>query len=212
MSAEMDNVKELVVKGRLKKIEPGVQEALDAGNTAQDLLDIMGVAMDEVGLKFQTNEIFISEMLAAAKTMQRGVGVLKPLLGGGGAAKLGKFIMGTVAGDLHDIGKNLVEMMIEASGFEVIDLGVDVPAEAFVQALRDNPDCKIIGVSALLTTTLDAMKETVEAIKESGIDVTIMVGGAPVTPAFAEEIGADVYTPDAGSAAEKAKEIAAALA
>ena len=212
MSAEMDNVKELVVKGRLKKIEPAVQAALDAGASAQEVLDIMGVAMDEVGLKFQTNEIFISEMLAAAKTMQRGVGVLKPLLGGGGTAKLGKFIMGTVAGDLHDIGKNLVEMMIEASGFEVIDLGVDVPAEAFVQALRDNPDCKIIGVSALLTTTLDAMKETVEAIKESGIDVTIMVGGAPVTPAFAEEIGADVYTPDAGSAAEKAKEIAAALA
>ncbi|MBR0402165.1 MAG: cobalamin-dependent protein [Lachnospiraceae bacterium] len=212
MSAEMDNVKELVVKGRLKKIEPAVQAALDAGASAQEVLDIMGVAMDEVGLKFQTNEIFISEMLAAAKTMQRGVGVLKPLLGGGGTAKLGKFIMGTVAGDLHDIGKNLVEMMIEASGFEVIDLGVDVPAENFVQALRDNPDCKIIGVSALLTTTLDAMKETVEAIKESGIDVTIMVGGAPVTPAFAEEIGADVYTPDAGSAAEKAKEIAAALA
>ncbi len=212
MSAEMDNVKELVVKGRLKKIEPAVQAALDAGASAQEVLDIMGVAMDEVGLKFQTNEIFISEMLAAAKTMQRGVGVLKPLLGGGGTAKLGKFIMGTVAGDLHDIGKNLVEMMIEASGFEVIDLGVDVPAENFVQALRDNPDCKIIGVSALLTTTLDAMKETVEAIKASGIDVTIMVGGAPVTPAFAEEIGADVYTPDAGSAAEKAKEIAAALA
>jgi methylmalonyl-CoA mutase cobalamin-binding domain/chain len=212
MSAEMDNVKELVVKGRLKKIEPAVQAALDAGASAQEVLDIMGVAMDEVGLKFQTNEIFISEMLAAAKTMQRGVGVLKPLLGGGETAKLGKFIMGTVAGDLHDIGKNLVEMMIEASGFEVIDLGVDVPAENFVQALRDNPDCKIIGVSALLTTTLDAMKETVEAIKESGIDVTIMVGGAPVTPAFAEEIGADVYTPDAGSAAEKAKEIAAALA
>ena len=104
MSAEMDNVKELVVKGRLKKIEPAVQAALDAGASAQEVLDIMGVAMDEVGLKFQTNEIFISEMLAAAKTMQRGVGVLKPLLGGGGTAKLGKFIMGTVAGDLHDIG------------------------------------------------------------------------------------------------------------
>ncbi len=212
MSAQMDTVKELVVKGRLKKIEAAVQEALDAGAEANEVLDIMQVAMDEVGMKFQTNEIFISEMLAAAKTMQRGVGVLKPLLAGDGAAKLGKFIMGTVAGDLHDIGKNLVEMMIEASGFEVIDLGVDVPAEAFVQALRDNPDCKIIGVSALLTTTLDAMKETVIAIKESGIDVSIMVGGAPVTQEFADEIGADFYTVDAGAAAEKAKEIAAARA
>ena len=210
MSAQMDNVKELVVKGRLKKIEAATQEALDSGASANDVLDIMQEAMDEVGMKFQTNEIFISEMLAAAKTMQRGVGVLKPLLAGDGAAKLGKYIMGTVAGDLHDIGKNLVEMMIEASGFEVIDLGVDVPAEAFVQALRDNPDCKIIGVSALLTTTLDAMKETVKAIKDSGIDVKVMVGGAPVTQAFADEIGADYYTVDAGSAAELAKKLATA--
>ena len=208
MSAQMDTVKEMVIKGRLKKVEPAVQAALDEGASANDLLDVMQAAMDEVGLKFQTNEIFISEMLAAAKTMQRGVGVLKPLLAGDGASKLGKYIMGTVAGDLHDIGKNLVEMMIEASGFEVIDLGVDVPAEAFVQALRDNPDCKIIGVSALLTTTLDAMKETVKAIKDSGIDVKIMVGGAPVTQAFADEIGADYYTVDAGSAAELAKRLA----
>jgi methanogenic corrinoid protein MtbC1 len=170
----------------------------------------MGAAMDEVGRKFQANEIFVPEMLVAAKTMQRGVAVLKPLLGGDAIGKYGKFVMGTVAGDLHDIGKNLVTMMIEAAGFEVIDLGVDVPAEKFVETLKANPDCKVCGLSALLTTTMDAMKDTVKAIRDAGIDVQIMVGGAPITQAFCDEIGADAYTTDAASAAEKAKELASA--
>lgn len=203
-------VKETVVNGKLKKIEEAVQEALNGGASAQEVLDSMMVAMDEVGAKFQKNEIYVPEMLVAAKTMQRGVGVLKPLLGGTGTGKFGKFIIGTVAGDLHDIGKNLVAMMVEAAGFEVIDLGIDVPAEKFVEAVQANPDCHVVGVSALLTTTMEAMRVTVKALIDAGLQkqVKIMVGGAPITQAFADEIGADAYTTDAASAAVKAKELA----
>ena len=206
----LDTVKELVVGGKLKKIEEAVQEALDDGASASEVLDSMMEAMDEVGGKFQRNEIYVPEMLVAAKTMQRGVGVLKPLLGGGGAAKYGTYVIGTVAGDLHDIGKNLVAMMIEAAGFEIVDLGIDVPAEKFVEAVKEHPDCKVVGVSALLTTTMEAMRVTVKALIDAGLQsqVKIMVGGAPITQAFADEIGADAYTPDAASAATKAKELA----
>ena len=207
----IESVKQAVAGGKIKLIQGVVQEALDGGATAADILDTMSEAMDEVGAKFQQGEIFVPEMLVAAKTMQRGVGVLKPLLGGAEGAKYGKFIIGTVAGDLHDIGKNLVAMMVESAGFEVIDLGVDVPAEKFVDAIKANPDCHVVGVSALLTTTMDAMRTTVQAIIDAGLkdQVKIMVGGAPITQAFADEIGADAYTTDAGSAAEKAKELAA---
>ena len=206
----IENIKETVVAGKLKMIESVVQEALDGGAQAQEVLESMTCAMDEVGAKFQKNEIYVPEMLVAAKTMQRGVGVLKPLLGGDSVGKYGKFVIGTVAGDLHDIGKNLVAMMIESAGFEVIDLGVDVPAEKFVEAVKENPDCKVVGVSALLTTTMEAMRNTVKALTDAGLksQVKIMVGGAPINEAFAAEIGADAYTPDAGSAAAKAKELA----
>ena len=206
----LENVKSTVIAGKRKLIADVVQEALDAGAGAGEILNVMGEAMDEVGAKFQTGEIFVPEMLVAAKTMQMGVGVLKPLLGGDEVGKHGKFIIGTVAGDLHDIGKNLVAMMVESAGFEVIDLGIDVPAEKFVEAVKSNPDCHVVGVSALLTTTMEAMRATVKALKDAGLSdqVKIMVGGAPVTQAFADEIGADVYTSDAGAAAEKAKELA----
>ena len=206
----IEAIKETVVNGKLKKIEEAVQEALNGGASAQEVLDSMMGAMDEVGAKFQKNEIYVPEMLVAAKTMQRGVGVLKPLLGGGAVGKNGKFIIGTVAGDLHDIGKNLVAMMVEAAGFEVIDLGIDVPAEKFVETVKANPDCKVVGVSALLTTTMEAMRVTVKALIDAGLkdQVKIMVGGAPITQAFADEIGADAYTTDAASAATKAKELA----
>ncbi len=206
----LELIKETVVNGKLKKIEEAVNNALSEGATAQEVLDSMMVAMDEVGSKFQKNEIYVPEMLVAAKTMQRGVGVLKPLLGGTGVGKYGKYIIGTVAGDLHDIGKNLVAMMIEAAGFEVIDLGIDVPAEKFVEAVKANPDCHVVGVSALLTTTMEAMRITVKALIDAGLksQVKIMVGGAPITQAFADEIGADAYTTDAASAALKAKELA----
>ena len=203
-------VKENVVKGKMKLIEGAVQATLDEGVSAGEILNVMSEAMDEVGAKFQSGEIYVPEMLVAAKTMQRGVGILKPHLASGESAKYGKFIIGTVAGDLHDIGKNLVAMMVESAGFEVIDLGIDVPAEKFVEAVKANPDCHVVGVSALLTTTMEAMRVTVKALKDAGLQsqVKIMVGGAPVTQAFADEIGADAYTSDAGAAAEKAKELA----
>ena len=208
----LELIKETVVNGKLKKIEEIVNNALSEGATPQEVLDSMMSAMDEVGAKFQKNEIYVPEMLVAAKTMQRGVGVLKPLLGGDGVGKYGKYVIGTVAGDLHDIGKNLVAMMIEAAGFEVIDLGIDVPAEKFVEAVKANPDCHVVGVSALLTTTMEAMRVTVKALIDAGLksQVKIMVGGAPITQAFADEIGADAYTTDAASAATKAKELAGA--
>lgn len=204
------SVKETVSAGKLKLIEGVVQEAINGGATPGEVLDSMSVAMDEVGEKFQKNEIYVPEMLIAAKTMQRGVGVLKPLMAGDAAGKYGKFIIGTVAGDLHDIGKNLVAIMVEAAGFEVIDLGIDVPADKFVETIKANPDCKVVGVSALLTTTMEAMRVTVKAIIDAGLksQVKIMVGGAPITQAFADEIGADAYTTDAASAASKAKELA----
>jgi methylmalonyl-CoA mutase cobalamin-binding domain/chain len=207
----LQEVKKAVELGKLKKIEGLVQDALDEGASASELLNGMIDTMGVVGDKFQRNEIFVPEMLVAALTMKKGVGVLRPLLAEDAATSYGKFIIGTVAGDLHDIGKNLVALMVESAGFEVIDLGVDVPAEKFVEAIKANPDCKVVGVSALLTTTMEAMRTTVQAIIDAGLksQVKIMVGGAPITQAFADEIGADAYTTDAGSAATKAKELAA---
>lgn len=209
--SKMDEVFDLVVRGKSKLIAAAVQEALDEGNAAPDVLDNMIKAMGVVGEKFKNNEIFVPEMLVAARAMKKGVDVLKPHLAGGSAGVAGKMIIGTVAGDLHDIGKNLVAMMIESAGFEVIDLGVDVPVEKFIEAVRENPDVKVVGVSALLTTTMPAMKETVEALNKEDFrkDIKIMVGVAPITPEFAEEIGADAYTADAASAAQVAKSLAA---
>ena len=205
--SKMDEVFDLVVRGKSKLIAAAVQEALDEGNAAPDVLDNMIKAMGVVGEKFKNNEIFVPEMLVAARAMKKGVDVLKPHLAGGSAGVAGKMIIGTVAGDLHDIGKNLVAMMIESAGFEVIDLGVDVPVEKFIEAVRENPDVKVVGVSA----TMPAMKETVEALNKEDFrkDIKIMVGGAPITPEFAEEIGADAYTADAASAAQVAKSLAA---
>ena len=194
------------------KLVPGlVQEALDEGNAPINVLNSMIDAMAVVGEKFKKNEIFVPEMLIAAKAMKKGVEVLKPYLAGENAAKLGKLAMGTVYGDLHDIGKNLVIMMIESSGYEVVDLGIDVPVEKFVEAAND-PEVNVIGVSALLTTTMPAMKETVAALNKHPrrAEFKIMVGGAPITQAFADEIGADVYTEDAASAGQAAKALATA--
>lgn len=202
----------LVEKGKAKLIAAAVQEALDEGCNAVDILNEgMIKAMDVVGEKFKNGEIFVPEMLVAAKAMKKGVEVLKPHLGTGEAGALGKVIMGTVAGDLHDIGKNLVIMMLESAGFEVIDLGVDVPKEKFVETYEANPDTKIICCSALLTTTMPALKETVALINEQAFrgNVKVMVGGAPITQAFADEIGADAYTEDAATCAKVAKELAA---
>lgn len=204
-------VKENVEKGKLKLIKGIVQEALDAGCDPMELLNEgMIAAMDVVGQKFEEGKLYVPQMLAAAKTMAAGVDVIKPLLAGNATAA-GKMIMGTVSGDLHDIGKNLVIMMIESAGFEVIDLGVDVPIEKFLAAIEENPDVNIVGCSALLTTTLESLKDTVAAINKCAnrANFKVMVGGAPVTAEFAKEIGADAYTENAAEAAKKAKELAA---
>ena len=206
----IQEIASIIEKGKVKLIENLVQEALDSGEDPNAILNEgMIAAMSIIGAKFQTNDIFVPEMLISAKTMKKGVEILRPYLTGGIVGKNGKYIIGTVAGDLHDIGKNLVALMIESAGFEVVDLGVDVPAERFVEAIKANPDCRIVGASALLTTTMDSLRSTVKAIIDSGCrdQVKIMVGGAPVTQEFADEIGADAYTPDAGSAAVKAVEL-----
>ena len=201
-----------VEKGKVKEIEALIQKALDSGESPENILNAMTETMGIVGDKFQRNELFIPEMLIAAMTMKKGVGVLAPLLMSGGIGSKGKMIIGTVRGDHHDIGKNLVALMMESAGFEVMDLGVDVTPEQYVEAIRSNPDCKIVGLSALLTTTMEAMGDTVKAIAAAGFRhrVKIIVGGAPITPEFAEKIGADAYAPDAGSAARKAAEIISA--
>ena len=207
----IQNVNDLVTRGKAKLITAAVQETLDEGVAATDILSAMIDAMDVVGEKFKNNEIFVPEMLISAKAMKKGVEVLKPHLASGEVGSMGKMIMGTVAGDLHDIGKNLVIMMIESAGFEVIDLGVDVPVEKFIQTYEENPDTKIIGCSALLTTTMPALADTVAAINAAPWrgKVKVMVGGAPITQEFADKIGADAYTPDAASAAKAAKELVA---
>ncbi len=209
--SKVQEVAKAVEMGKSKIVGGLTQEALDEGTSATEVLNAMIDAMAVVGEKFKNNEIFVPEMLVAARAMKKGVEVLKPHLASGAAGQAGKVIIGTVAGDLHDIGKNLVAMMIESAGFEVIDLGVDVPTEKFLEALKSNPDTTIVALSALLTTTMPAMKATVEALNglENRGSIKVMVGGAPITQAFADEIGADAYTADAASAAQKAKELVA---
>ena len=204
----IEKVYDLVSRGKAKLVGAAVAEALEAGFGAEEVLGKMISAMDVVGEKFKNGEIFVPEMLIAAKAMKKGVEVLKPHLASGAAGALGKVVIGTVAGDLHDIGKNLVAMMIESAGFEVIDLGVDVPVEKFVAAAEDE-GVKIVACSALLTTTMPALEATVAALKAAGKDYKIMVGGAPINQAFCDKVGADAYTPDAATAAKKAKELVA---
>ncbi len=197
--------------GKAKIVKTLVQQALDEGHSAQEILnDGLLAGMDVIGEKFKNNEIFVPEVLVAARAMNKGVEILKPLLAEDGAKAAGRVCIGTVQGDLHDIGKNLVRMMMEGKGLEVIDLGTDVSPEAYVKAAIEN-DCQIICCSALLTTTMGVMADVVKAVEAAGIrdKVKIMVGGAPVTDAFCAQIGADAYTPDAASAAEKAVEFCA---
>ncbi|HUX76818.1 MAG TPA: corrinoid protein [Anaerolineae bacterium] len=187
-----------------------VQEALDQGLAPQDILSGGLIAgMDEVGKDFKAGELFVPEVLIAARAMHAGMGVLRPLLAESDVPSAGKFVIGTVEGDLHDIGKNLVRMMIEGAGFETIDLGTDVKVAAFVEAVREHRPA-LVGMSALLTTTMVNMKGTIEALEEAGLrdSVKVMIGGAPVTAAFAEEIGADAYAPDAASAVDVARGLA----
>ena len=210
--SKINEVAELVEKGKAKLVGAAVQAAIDEGDDPVAILNEgMINAMGVVGEKFKNGEFFVPEMLVAARAMKKGVEVLKPHLGSGSTGAMGKVIIATVAGDLHDIGKNLVAMMIESAGFEVIDLGVDVPTAKIVECYKENPDTKIIALSALLTTTMPALKETVEALNAADFrgNIKIMVGGAPITQAFADEIGADGYSEDAASAATLAKSLVA---
>ncbi len=209
----MSIIKEIaaaVETGKSKVVGGLVETALAEGiDPAVILNEGMIAAMGVVGEKFKNNEIFVPEMLIAARAMKKGVEILQPQLQKQGVEPIGKIILGTVAGDLHDIGKNLVGMMLEGAGFKVIDLGVDVPAEKFIETMKANPDCKIVALSALLTSTMPAITSTIKAIEDAGLrnTVLIMIGGAPVTQAFADEVGADGYSEDAASAAELAKKL-----
>ncbi|MCX5918564.1 MAG: corrinoid protein [Deltaproteobacteria bacterium] len=196
-------------KGSMDEVKDLTQKALKAGDSADKILkEGLIKAMDRIGVLFKNNEIYIPEVLIAARAMHAGLAVLKPILAKSNAPAAAKIVIGTVKGDLHDIGKNLVGMMLEGAGFEVVDMGIDVPAEKFVQAAKEN-GAKVIGMSALLTTTMMQMKATVEVLQAAGLKgrVKVMVGGAPVTEEFAKQIGADGYAPDAASAVNKLKEI-----
>ena len=199
-------INEMLQKGRAKNVEELVRQALADGLSAKEILnDALIAAMMEVGSKFKENKIYVPEVLIAARAMNAGVAVLKPALTKEGVQPVGKAIICTVKGDLHDIGKNLVKMMIEGVGIECIDLGDDVGGDKVVEAVRES-DAKVVCLSALLTTTMTAQKDIIEDLKAAGLrdSVKVMVGGAPVTQSFADSIGADAYTVDAASAAEVA--------
>jgi 5-methyltetrahydrofolate--homocysteine methyltransferase len=203
---DIEKFAEALFEGSVEKVRTLAQEGLDRGDRAEDILN-QGLikAMDQVGLKFKNGEIYIPEVLIAARAMHAGLAVLKPVLAKSGAAKAAKIVIGTVKGDLHDIGKNMVGMMLEGAGFEVVDLGIDVPTEKFVQAANEH-GARVVGMSALLTTTMMQMKATIEALHASG-PVKTIVGGAPVTEEFAKQAGADGYASDAASAVERVKEL-----
>ena len=204
--ALLNEISEKLQAGKAKDVVALVQQAIDEGIPAETILDEgLLSGMNVIGEKFKNNEIYVPEVLVAARAMSKGSALLKPLLQDEGAKASGKVCIGTIEGDLHDIGKNLVSMMMEGKGLEVIDLGSDVSPEKFVETAV-NENCNIIACSALLTTTMNNMKEVVVKAEEAGIrgKVKIMIGGAPVTEEFCRQIGADAYTPDATSAAEAA--------
>ncbi len=208
--ADMTQIAQAVKDGRKKIVEQLVKDALAEGVNAADILNNgLVVGMTELGELFKTGEVYVPEVLVAARAMKAGTAILKPLLMDENVQSLGTVAIGTVEGDLHDIGKNLVGMMLEGTGFTVVDLGENVPPANFVQAVRDG--AQIIGMSALLTTTMPMMKTTIEALKEAGLrdKVKVMIGGAPITQEYADQIGADGYSTDAASAAELAKRLIA---
>lgn len=205
--SDLNNITESVIGGDAGQVVSLVQAEIDKGTNAGAILnDGLISGMDIVGEKMQSGDMFIPEVLMSAQAMAAAVEILKPLLGEEDNADSGTIILGTVKGDLHDIGKNLVRMMMESAGFNVIDLGVDVAPEKFVAAIQEN-NANIVALSALLTTTMPMMKQTIDSINESGLrdQVKILVGGAPVSQSFADEIKADGYAPDAGSASKLSK-------
>ncbi len=208
MATILDDIYQSVIEGDMTGATEGVNKALAENLDAAEILNKgLIAAMSEVGRLFEEGEYFVPEMLIAARAMQASVAILKPRLLEADIKPLGKIVIGTVKGDLHDIGKNLVAMMLEGAGFEIIDLGTDVSPEKFVEAVKEH-SAQFVGMSALLTTTMPAMKTSIEALQEAGVrdNVKILIGGAPVTQQYAEEIGADIYAPDGPSASRKAKE------
>ncbi len=202
----LEDISAALQKGKAKDVKELVQQAIDQGLGAQTILEEgLLSGMNIIGGKFKRNEVYVPEVLIAARAMNAGTALLKPLLASAGVEATGKVVIGTVKGDLHDIGKNLVRMMMEGKGLEVIDLGVDVSADKFVQAINDH-NADIVALSALLTTTMNEMKGVIEALDAAGLrdKVKVMIGGAPITESFRAAIGADAYTPDAASASESA--------
>ncbi len=198
-----------MINGQKAPVENLVRQALEAKLPPDEILNTgLIAAMKEVGARFEAGDFYVPEMLIAARAMQAGLAILKPHLAQGGIQSAGKVVIGTVKGDLHDIGKNLVSMMLEGAGFEIVDLGTDVPPEKFVAAIKEN-NAGLLGMSALLTTTMSNMKLVLAALKEAGVreQVKVMIGGAPVTDSFAKEIGADGYAPDASRAVTLAKSL-----
>jgi 5-methyltetrahydrofolate--homocysteine methyltransferase len=211
MNEILSNISTAIIEGDLDEMEDLTRDALDEGITAKDILDNgLMPGMDYVGVEFRAGNMFVPEVLRSARSMQVAMDILKPLLAESGTKMAGKVLLGTVKGDLHDIGKNLVGMMCEGAGFEVIDLGKDISPEGFVEAVKKHePD--ILGMSALLTTTMRAMENTIRALEEAGVRdrLKIMIGGAPVTQSFSDQIGADAYASNAASASETARKLIA---
>jgi len=211
MDALFEKIAERLIVGKIDEVKELSQQALDQGASPRNIIDKGLLAgMDVVGKRFKAGDMFIPEVLLCARCMHGAMDILKPLLSEADAAGVGIYVIGTVEGDLHDIGKNLVSMMLQGAGFEVIDLGTNIKPQQFVDAVSEHKPT-ILGLSALLTTTMPKMEETINALKEAGIrdQVKIMAGGAPVTQAFVDEIGADAYGANAASATEKAKELMA---
>jgi 5-methyltetrahydrofolate--homocysteine methyltransferase len=210
MASLLEKIASNLYDGEDEAVAELVQQALDEGMAPSEILQgglISG--MDEVGRDFKAGDLFVPEVLIAARAMHAGMSVLRPLLAESDTPSAGKYLIGTVKGDLHDIGKNLVKMMLEGAGFETVDLGTDVEPQAFVDAVREHRP-QLVGMSALLTTTMVQMKATIEALEEAGLrdSLKIMIGGAPVTDAFAKEVGADAYAPDAATAVDVARALA----
>ena len=207
--ADLKALADAVINGDQNIALEITKAALEEGTAAKDVLDNGLIAgMDIVGARFKKNEIYIPEVLIAARAMKMAMEVLEPELVKAGVEPVGKLLIGTVQGDLHDIGKNLVAMMLKGAGFQVIDLGVDVGPEKFVEQVKA-ANAQLIGISALLTTTMPGMEKTIKALKDAGTPVKVMIGGAPVTQDYADKIGADGYAPDAASAVDLAKSLVA---
>ena len=209
---DLSELSQAVINGQKAKAEELTRKALEEGFSPVTIINealVPGMAV--VGEKFKNNEFYIPEVLVAARAMNAAMAIVKPLIVGDQLKPLGKVVIGTVRGDLHDIGKNLVMMMLEGAGFEIVDLGVDVAPEKFVEAAKAN-SADVVAMSALLTTTMPAMKDTIAALEENGLrdKVKVIIGGAPVTQSYADSIGADGYAPDAASAVDKVKELLAA--